>query len=91
MLINSTRGGVVDDAALIEALKNGTIRAAGLDVFENEPALNPALLDSISDELRQRMQGKSCFNFKAPEPALLKELATLTRTAWDDYQRQGYV
>lgn len=53
--------------------------------------LNPALLDSISDELRQRMQGKSCFNFKAPEPALLKELATLTRTAWDDYQRQGYI
>jgi glyoxylate/hydroxypyruvate/2-ketogluconate reductase len=44
ILINSTRGGVVDDAALIEALKNGTIRAAGLDVFENEPKLNPAFL-----------------------------------------------
>lgn len=45
MLINSTRGGVVDDAALIEALKNGTIRAAGLDVFENEPHLNPGFLE----------------------------------------------
>ncbi len=45
ILINSTRGGVVDDAALIEALKNGTIRAAGLDVFENEPRLNPAFLE----------------------------------------------
>ena len=45
ILINSTRGGVVDDAALIEALKNGTIRAAGLDVFENEPMLNPGFLD----------------------------------------------
>ncbi|HEX2825590.1 MAG TPA: D-glycerate dehydrogenase [Burkholderiales bacterium] len=45
ILINSTRGGVVDDAALIEALKQGTIRAAGLDVFENEPKLNPAFLD----------------------------------------------
>jgi gluconate 2-dehydrogenase len=44
ILINSTRGGVVDDAALIEALKNGTIRAAGLDVFENEPSLNPGFL-----------------------------------------------
>jgi gluconate 2-dehydrogenase len=45
VLVNSTRGGVVDDAALIEALKNGTLRAAGLDVFENEPKLNPAFLD----------------------------------------------
>ena len=45
ILVNSTRGGVVDDAALIEALKKGTIRAAGLDVFENEPRLNPRFLD----------------------------------------------
>ena len=45
VLINSTRGGVVDDAALIEALKARKIRAAGLDVFENEPKLNPAFLE----------------------------------------------
>jgi gluconate 2-dehydrogenase len=45
VLINSTRGGVVDDAALIAALKDGTIRAAGLDVFENEPRLNPGFLE----------------------------------------------
>jgi gluconate 2-dehydrogenase len=44
ILVNSTRGGVVDDAALVEALKSGTIRAAGLDVFEGEPALNPGFL-----------------------------------------------
>ena len=44
ILVNSTRGGVVDDAALIRALKAGTIRAAGLDVFENEPQLNPGFL-----------------------------------------------
>jgi lactate dehydrogenase-like 2-hydroxyacid dehydrogenase len=45
ILINSTRGGVIDDAALIEALKNGVIRAAGLDVFEGEPKLNPGFLE----------------------------------------------
>ena len=45
ILINSTRGGVVDDAALVAALKARAIRAAGLDVFENEPRLNPAFLE----------------------------------------------
>ncbi|OHV12307.1 2-hydroxyacid dehydrogenase [Kushneria phosphatilytica] len=37
IFINIARGGVVDEPALIEALKNGTIRAAGLDVFTTEP------------------------------------------------------
>lgn len=45
ILVNSTRGGVVDDAALIDALRNGTLRAAGLDVYENEPHLNPGFLE----------------------------------------------
>jgi glyoxylate/hydroxypyruvate/2-ketogluconate reductase len=44
-LTNVARGGIVDDAALAVALRERRIAAAGLDVFENEPALNPALLE----------------------------------------------
>ncbi len=45
VLVNMARGGIVDDAALIQALKNKTIRAAGLDVYENEPKFNPGFLE----------------------------------------------
>jgi gluconate 2-dehydrogenase len=45
ILINASRGGVVDDSALIEALRKEMIAGAGLDVFENEPKLNPGFLD----------------------------------------------
>ncbi|MBN8494244.1 MAG: D-glycerate dehydrogenase [Burkholderiales bacterium] len=43
-LTNVARGGIVDDAALAEALRERRIAAAGLDVFEGEPAVHPALL-----------------------------------------------
>ena len=44
-LINIARGGIVDDAALAEALKEKRIAAAGLDVFEGEPSVHPGLLE----------------------------------------------
>ena len=46
ILINMSRGSVVDEAALIDALRKRTILAAGLDVFHvGEPKFNPALLE----------------------------------------------
>jgi len=74
-LINTTRGDVVDEDALIEALEEKTIAGAGLDVYKNEPNINPRLLNldnvlltphmgSATDEARIAMGEKVIINVK---------------------------
>jgi glyoxylate reductase len=43
VIVNTARGSIIDEAALIELLKAGAVSGAGLDVFEHEPAINPQL------------------------------------------------
>jgi glyoxylate reductase len=44
ILVNTSRGQVVNEKELVEALKHGEIAGAGLDVYEDEPRINPELL-----------------------------------------------
>ena len=49
----------------------------------------PELLKDVSPQLKKRMQGKSCFNFKTVEPELFDELAELTRTGADKFKAEN--
>jgi hypothetical protein len=53
--------------------------------------IKPELLDSVSPELKKRMQGKSCFNFNSLEPQLFNELAALTKDGYNSFKDQGFV
>ncbi|MEX1058476.1 MAG: hypothetical protein WED11_12135 [Natronospirillum sp.] len=53
--------------------------------------VNPKLLDGLSPELKKRMQGKSCFNFRKSEASLVEELSAFTKAGFEDYRTQGFV
>ena len=52
---------------------------------------NTKLLDGMSKELKARMQGKTCFNFKRHDGALFKELEQLTRASISGFKKAGFI
>jgi glyoxylate reductase len=73
VLVNTARGPVVDEEALVEALKNRRIAAAGLDVYENEPKLAPGLAELESTFLMPHIGS-----------ATIEDRAWMTQTAVDN-------
>jgi len=60
ILINASRGPVVDEKALVQALQEGKIAGAGLDVYEREPEVEPALLTMKNVVLAPHIASASC-------------------------------
>lgn len=46
VVVNTARGAVIDEAALVRALDSGQVRSCGLDVFEEEPKIHPGLISN---------------------------------------------
>jgi D-3-phosphoglycerate dehydrogenase len=70
-IINTARGGTVDEAALLEALESGQLGGAGLDAFLNEPNPNPALLKHPKISITPHIGGST----REAQAAIGKELA----------------
>lgn len=97
VLVNLARGGVVDDAALIRALRDGKLAAAGLDVFENEPALNPGFLELENVVLTPHIASSTRATREAMARLAMRNVAEalagrrppslLNPEAWDDRRR----
>jgi len=51
MIVNTSRGPVIDEEALVEAMKTGKVDRAGLDVFEQEPIVHPYLMETVKATL----------------------------------------
>ena len=81
VVINVSRGSVVDEAALIDALKTGGIFAAGLDVFQGEPQVNPALLELENVTVLPHVGSASQHTRNAMGQLVVDNLVAFTRGA----------
>ena len=52
--------------------------------------VKPGAVKSVSPELKKRMQGKTCFNFKAPHAELFRELEQLTKNGWEIFREKSW-
>lgn len=75
IVVNISRGSVVDEAALAESIRDGTLRGAGLDVFEREPAVTPGLYELPHVALTPHIAGNTHEAQEAMHRLVLANLA----------------
>lgn len=79
-LVNTARGAVVDEEALIEALESGKLTRAGLDVFRNEPNINPYFLTSDKVIAQPHVGGLTDVAFRKSERECFENIRSLFKT-----------
>ena len=79
ILINTSRGPVIDEAALVEAIKSHRIAGAGLDVFEREPAVHPGLIASHNVVLAPHIASASSRTRSEMSAMAARTMATAVR------------
>ncbi len=80
MLVNTARGAVVDEEALIQALESGKVARAGLDVFKDEPKINEYFMQSDKVVLQPHMGGLTESSFAKSQQECLENLRAYFET-----------
>lgn len=78
-LVNTARGAIIDEKALIAALESGKLTRAGLDVFCNEPSIDPYFLTSDKVVVQPHLGGLSDFAFHKAERECFENVRALFR------------
>ena len=73
-IVNTARGPIIDEAALVDALNSGKVSSAGLDVFEEEPKIHPGLLENNNAFLLPHLGTSTYETQKAMELLVLDNL-----------------
>lgn len=79
-LVNTARGPVVDEEALIQALESGKISRAGLDVFDNEPKINPYFQNSDKVVVQPHLGGLTDVAFQRAERECFENIRSFFKT-----------